>query len=199
MTAAVDAKLYDNVPNRDAILSWYLGLQRRVLTRPELAPLRTILNLDPGRLTDFGYVWDSQLRAMSRVAESLSAELLALVVSAIDGLVREDMGIRSMVPDADAAGLTTEMNREGHVRLPPLVPEIAHAMASHFEGAEVFDDKNFAPCSLTDARQYHRAHFPTSTVVGCPHLLEIANDPATLTLVTRHLGATPTILGLSAW
>ena len=76
MTAAVDANLYDNVPNRDAILSWYLGLQRRVLTQRELAPLRAILDLDPRRLTDFGYMWNGQILAMSRVAESLSAELL---------------------------------------------------------------------------------------------------------------------------
>ena len=109
------------------------------------------------------------------------------------------MGIRSPTTDADVSGLTADMDREGFVRLPPLTQATADDMASHFEGSVVLDDQEFETCSLADARQYHRAHFLTSTVVGCPHLLNIANDPATLALVAHHLGATPTILGMSAW
>ena len=200
MTTVLAAKTDDDVPNREAILSWYLGLQLRVLSDPELAPLRAILDLDPRRLIDLDYMMDSQHLAMCRVAESLSAELLALVVSAIDGLVVEELGIRSPAMEiADVSDLTANLDREGHVRLPSLSPAMADHMARHFEGAELFDDRDFTRCSLADARQYYRAHFLTSTVAGCPHLLHIANDPATLSVVARHLGATPTILGMSAW
>lgn len=38
--------------------------------------------------------------------------------------------------------------------------------------------------------------YPLATIVDCPHLLQIANDPAILGLVSDYLGFTPTIVSL---
>ncbi|WP_051971358.1 phytanoyl-CoA dioxygenase family protein [Massilia sp. 9096] len=38
--------------------------------------------------------------------------------------------------------------------------------------------------------------YPLETIVACPHLLQIANDPAVIGLVSDYLGFTPTIVSL---
>jgi len=38
--------------------------------------------------------------------------------------------------------------------------------------------------------------YPLDTIVDCPHLLQLANDPANIALVSAYLGFTPTIVSL---
>jgi hypothetical protein len=47
--------------------------------------------------------------------------------------------------------------------------------------------------------QTHVAFFSNEIVVRAPHVLEIANDPKVLSIVSGFLGAKPTISNLTAW
>ena len=47
--------------------------------------------------------------------------------------------------------------------------------------------------------QTHVAFFPNETVIRAPHVVQIANDPRVLSIVSGFLGAKPTISYMTAW
>lgn len=43
------------------------------------------------------------------------------------------------------------------------------------------------------------ARYPTATVLGCPHLVDIVTHADIISVIARHLGAIPTIIEYAAW
>ena len=187
--------------NRQAIHAWYLGFIRRVLTDSGLAPLRPLFAADAVTLNDFNALCRHQVKIMDLVARSQNAALVAGIVAAMDAYSREEWGA-ALPEDADPDGTAraaVDLARDGFVRLSPVDDGIVAALRSYFERQDVFDDNRLVPCAMGETGDWYRAHFPTTTVVASPGLVELANDPRLLILAARHLGAVPTILGYAAW
>lgn len=53
--------------------------------------------------------------------------------------------------------------------------------------------------SINDIRSNgsHYASYPRTTILNCPHLLELCNDPLVINLIGSHLGCVPTLSGIN--
>jgi hypothetical protein len=99
---------------------------------------------------------------------------------------------RTRIDAADAIG--ARLADDGCVRLPWVVPEAAVSdMLSHLAVKQVvLRDGSMVAADRVPAGQA-LADFPLATVLNCPHVMELANDPRLLRLAATYLGCTPTI------
>ena len=99
---------------------------------------------------------------------------------------------------------TATLKDRGYLFLDDLIkPDQLQAMRAFFSANECADPYrpelgNFvAPGNAPP--QTHVAFFSNETIIRAPHALEIANNPKVLSIVSRFLGAKPTISLLTAW
>lgn len=104
----------------------------------------------------------------------------------------------------DMSAQSEELKDRGYLFLDNLLsPEQLQAMRTFFSENKCADPYrpelgNFiAPGDAPS--QTHVAFFSNDTVIRAPHVVEIANDPRVLNIVSGFLGAKPTISLLTAW
>ena len=205
MPAATAFQLPAGVSNRDYALLWYLGLQRHILSDSRFAPLIPLFRGDAARMMDFDYVRGMHFSAMRRIARTLNGHILRLTLAAIAEYVEDVLGVPPVAPAPDngfAARLAGELDSTGHVMLPPITARQVADMRAHFADKPVHAGLYAAEGTLAalDAiGDANIANYPASTVLTCPHVTEIASDPLILSVVSRHLGTVPVILGYTAW
>jgi hypothetical protein len=112
---------------------------------------------------------------------------IALCIAAVIRVRR-----RTRIDVADAIG--TRLAEDGCVRLPWVIPETALSdMLSYLAAKQVvLRGGSLVGADRVPAGQA-LADFPLATVLNCPHVMELANDPRLLRLATTYLGCTPTI------
>jgi hypothetical protein len=105
---------------------------------------------------------------------------------------------------ADQAAQTAVLKDRGYLFLDSLItPQQLQAMHAFFSVNECADPyrpvlgKFIAPGDAPP--QTHVAFFSNETVIRAPHVLDIANDPKVLSIVSGFLGAKPTISLITAW
>jgi hypothetical protein len=104
----------------------------------------------------------------------------------------------------DASAQTAMLKDRGYLFLDNLVsPDRLQAMRTFFSENACADPYRpalgefIAPDRAPP--ETHVAFFSNETVIRAPHVLEIANDPRVLSIVSGFLGAKPTISLLTAW
>jgi hypothetical protein len=104
----------------------------------------------------------------------------------------------------DTSQQTAVLKDRGYLFLDNLIsPEQLRAMRAFFSENKCVDPyrpelgKFIAPGNAPP--QTHVAFFPNETVIRAPYVIEIANDPKVLGIVSGFLGAKPTISYLTAW
>ncbi len=200
--AARVLNLPSDLSNRDYALLWYLGLQRRVLGDAGLKALHPLYRSNPAHMTNLDYVRQMHYAAMSRIAHALNGDLLRQMVRAVDSYVRDTLAVPKLRETAAAAPYVAELDRSGHVTLPPIDATRVREMADWFAGQPVrpgLYDAEGPLCPLSEVGEANIANYPAATVLACPHLAAIASDPLIVETVARHLGAPPIIVGYTAW
>ena len=135
---------------------------------------------------------------------TLEPAYVDLTIQAIDEYIRHDLAVPplDMETSPEARRSLEHMKDQGYTYLPPVDADTAAAMLAYFESQPVHPwayVKDGTRCPLDEARKGKFACYPQDRVLACPHFLEIANDPAVLSVVEGYLGTLPTILGFSAW
>jgi len=109
-------------------------------------------------------------------------------------------------PTAAAQATAAELSLNGIVELGSLIdPAAAAEMLAHFRPLPVYpvhaeDQADGPPGDLGTARRdAHYGCYGFGDIVGCPHLLELANDRRLLQIVEAYLGCPPTLYSLNAW
>lgn len=190
------------------MVAWYAGLRDHIVDSPRFVKVHGIFRALPGqanaRVQDFGQIKDLHSKLVARIKCYLDDDPTPLMMQAIDEFVRETLKTPTVATDGSSLVERSAKTLAdlGHVALPPIDPAALSRMRAYL--AEQPVHPNFAAlgperCGLDEARRGKFASYPIGTVVNCPHLLEIANDPATLSIIERHLGTVPNILGCSVW
>jgi hypothetical protein len=103
----------------------------------------------------------------------------------------------------EALRLVSDLERDGVVQLGNYLdaPAVARIRA-HLEGAELRERfpperRGFTLDNVPD--NVHVAEYPTEHILRCPDVLNVANDPRLLSVVSAYLGCKPTISNLSIW
>ena len=188
------------------ISSWYAGLQQQVLTVPQLADLRPFLPATPEQVADMMVGRELHTRAMVAISEETSTSLSTLMIHAIDQFVRQRLQVSAMPKAGEPAVIKAAraLTASDHVSLPEIDPGRVADMRAHFETHDVTvedAEDGTRNISLDEARRGddNLAGYDATSILACPHLFEIANDPRTVAIVERHLGTAPIILGFTAW
>lgn len=163
-----------------------------------------------GGTTAEGSPHDGTGRMLRRVIRAIRP-VVASNPGTMDQIATEVVaGLRDLRPDLDAPvpppGMVERTFAEtGRLKLGvKLSPETLADIRAHFADRPVdYKDVNNesigrGPLATAPADAflgYHDLH----DVVACPHLLDIANDPAVLAIVRHHLGFTPLIDTLIVW
>lgn len=199
-------RIPSGITNWEYALLWFLGFQRHVLGTPQFAPLKPLFRADPERMTEIEYVQNLHYTAMCRIARTLNPDLARLATIAVDSYVRGRLRVPAVgeAPDeTEAEATAAELGQVGHVTLPPIEAGKVTEMRDYLAEQPVRPGA-YVPVGPTmsadDARgDANIANIPADRVVSCPHLAEIAGDPQILSVVARHLGTVPMILGYTAW
>lgn len=185
------------------LTEWYVGLQDHILAEPALAPLRGLFPAPSERMRDLDVCRHLHMNAIRKIRFALDSAWKELIVGAIDGYARGRLGVpvAAEAASADTVPDSEKLGRQGYVRLPPLEATTVSEMRAYYERSpvQVIHEGQRRPVPLAEARSENVAYFPVATNLGCPHLVEIASDPAVLATVGAYLGAPPIILNYSAW
>jgi hypothetical protein len=188
------------------ISSWYAGLQHQVLTTPQLADLRPFLPATPEQVADMMVGRDLHTRAMVAISEETSTSLSTQMINGIDQFVRQDLRVPATPRASEPAVIKAAraITTTGHVTLPGIDPGRVAEMRAHFEANTVAvtdADGATRDISVDEARSgdSNLAGYDAATILACPHLYEIASDPEIVSVVERHLGTAPLVLGFTAW
>ncbi len=190
----------------DELLAWDRGFYSEILTAEHLAPIRHLYDAPPESLKEHKDFFWVHNRAMWSMICNLSQTAIDITINGIDDYVRN----RLKIP---AAGLSeggkvdetaAALSSQGYAALPPVDSNKISAIYDYFETQDCYAGRyNPDPdlYSLEEARQDrpYIAHYPLSTVLGCPHLMAIANHPVLISTVAKFLGTIPTILDYSVW
>ena len=181
--------------NYETVTKWFVDLQALILAAHEFAPLRALFPVEPARLRDHALASRLHERAIQVIATTYNLEVERLMISAIDRLLRRQLGLGSPVDveESQVAAITRALDKVGHAPLRPVDAPAVADMRAYFETQKV------DPGDEEAAKDANIAQYPMPAVVGCPHLAAIASDPTTIAAVARHLGALPTVLGFTAW
>ena len=188
----------------DHITAWYIGLQEHILSQPHLTPLRQVFPAHPAQLTDIYFGRRMHMKAMGWLAVSLDKNAETLAIGAIDEYVRQRLGVPScgLVRNPEVVEAARKLSERGYLAMPSIDEETSAEMRAYFEDEAVYrgnDPIDAELCSKDEARDANFAKYPTKTVLGCPHLIEIATDPMILSVVEQHLGTVPTTLNFVTW
>ncbi len=136
----------------ESVTFWFMGLQEWILANEEFHPLTAVFRLRADELDHIDVCGGMHASAMEMLARMLDDDAVGLLVRAIDGFVKDGLGVPT-VPDDAPDDLAAALAEDGYCALP--------------ERAADPDD-----------------------------LAEIALDPMAVALAARHLGATPTVIGV---
>ncbi len=181
--------------NYETITKWYIELQALILSAPEFAPLRALFPVEAERMCDHALASQLHERAIQVIASTYNFEVERLMISAIDRLLRRQLGLSSPADaeEPQVTAITRALDQVGHAPLRPVDALAVADMRAYFETQRV------DPGNEEAAKDANIAQYPMQAVVGCPHLAAIASDPTTIAAVAHHLGALPTVLGFTAW
>ena len=105
---------------------------------------------------------------------------------------------------ANVSEASTELAAKGWLPLPGLVrPEWVNEIRDYFAPLLARDPyrpdlgRYRAPDKVPP--QTHVSHYDNADIVCAPHLLQIANDPRVLALVSNWVGARPTLAAIRVW
>ena len=195
-TGAVGRKGIDRgMSNYETITEWFMELQALILSAPEFAPLRALFPLEAERMRDHALASRLHERAIQVLATTYNFEIERLMISAIDRLLRCQLGLDSPADaeESQVADITRALDQVGHAPLRPVAAPAVADMRAYFETQRV------DPSDEEATKDANIAQYPMQAVVECPHLAAIASDPTTIAAVAHHLGALPTVLGFTAW
>jgi hypothetical protein len=102
----------------------------------------------------------------------------------------------------DASQVIGLLRKDGIAFLPNLpTQEQINEILQYIEDKEVRNPYKPAQSfpHQTPPADCHTAHFSAKDIIGAPHLLDFANDPAVLRVVSHYLGAHPTISNIALW
>jgi len=133
-------------------------------------------------------------------------EARTVFAAMIGDLRRQSFAAIREAPSEKAAGVAATLESEGVVDFGVLVdaPKAA-AMLAHFRPAPLYaahsiEHSDGVPRAFEDVRRdFHYGCYARGHVLGCPHLIEIANDPHLLQIAETYLGCPPTIYNVNAW
>ena len=190
--------------DHDHILDWFQGLGRHIHESKHLGPLTQIYPRDSDPAPDWNKVYTLYYTPMNLLRTTLDNAYVDLMVQAIDEYIQRDLGVPPWDLEAspEARESLVFMKDQGYTYLPPLDADTVATMSAHFESQPVHPwayAKDDTECTLDEAREGKFACYSQERVLACPHLLDIANDPAVLSVVEGYFGTLPTIQGLSAW
>lgn len=184
---------------------WFVGLQQHILENETFRPLREVLPQPPDAFHDLSLARTAHLNALLKCLQRRSADLIALIVSAIKSYQRQELELPEMpVDDLDRVQrLTGQLEEFGHVALSAVLADKLAAMQDFFSDELLISGKegqSEGRLSIEEARRSENiAYIPIRRILECPHMMEIANDPETLAVVEHYLGAAPMILVPQAW
>lgn len=196
---------FPDTPVYRDIVAWFTGLHHHILATPAFASLRPLFPVAPEDLSNLMLSHNMHHRAMTTIDRALSTADQSLMIAAIDDFLRRRMFLPSVAGDRDfdSDSAAADLTRRGHVPMPPITSRQVTDMRDYFADKPVragMANSGDILDGVDRARpESNFARFPTPIVLGCSHLMDIACDPRIIAAVERHLGALPTIAGISAW
>lgn len=197
--------------------TWYTGLGEYILSAPHLAPLHDMFQFvipqfyssirsKEGSESEEKDASNLQVAylLMIRMKEWFFSPLPSFMHQAIGEYVRQKLRVPSVAadPSPQVVKSAETFSKLGHVALPMISSKKISDMKNYFERMPLYRGQSAnggTPISIEEARTENFASYPIDVIFGCPHLLEIANDPMTLSIVERYLGAVPIVLGYLTW
>jgi hypothetical protein len=180
-------------------VNWYSGLQNYILRNPHFAPLHAILPATPEDLHN--YQKSREIHYHSQMRAFQNAPLRDLMIRAIDEYVRTDLKMPSFpkLGDPKVVEAIQSIDQKGYAYLSAMPADKVQAMKSYFEN-QLVENKDKKLVSVEEASLTENiANYPTTTILRCPHLLEMANDPEILSIVEGYLGTIPTVIVMATW
>jgi hypothetical protein len=146
------------------------------------------------------------MRAVYEQMCCAAPEARALFAQMIGDLRRKAFAAITEAPSEEAARIAAALSTEGVVDLGILVDAARAAeMLAHFRpaplyAAHVLEHADGVARNFDEVRRSaHYGCYAREHVLGCPYLIEIANDPRLLQVAEAYLGCPPTIYNLNAW
>jgi hypothetical protein len=190
----------------DELLAWDRGFYAEILTAQHLAPIRHLYEAPPESLKEHKDFFWLHNRAMWAMVRNLSQKAVDITIEGIDDFVRNRLKVSAagLSEGGNVDSTAHELTAKGYAALPPIDEKKLTAIQAYFETQECYPGRynpNPELYSLEEARkeQPYIAHYPLSTVMGCPNLMAIANHPVLISTVAKFLGTIPTILDYSVW
>ena len=188
------------------ITNWYIGLQRRIMSEPDLAPLRRLFAVPVAAFADLDASRDIHRKVMSAVYRQLADPVLAMMLGGIDGFVRHGLGVSdSGLGDSPANDEAADrLAAVGYVPAASVPAPTTAEMRAYFADQPCYawgqaDESELQGLTELRAGGAQFARYPTATVLGCPHLVDIVTHADIISVIARHLGAIPTIIEYAAW
>jgi hypothetical protein len=98
------------------------------------------------------------------------------------------------IADADRGRVVADLNRDGLAMLPPLASDetIGHMVAYFLDKEVVGRNGQASRLDLLPANT-PAAAYPLATVLGCPNIVSLLNDPPILSIAADYIGCKPTL------
>lgn len=185
------------------ILKWFHGFQAYVESREDLRPFAALIVPSAEDADNAAALRMIHARTAPHTLYSIEAE--TAVLNAIDGYVRDVLGIQNPVREVpqQAQEPLSALRRLGYSMLPDITPDTVTAMRDYFRDRPVYEhasDMTKPPMMLDEAQgRFNLAHFREADILNCPHLMQIATDPIRLGIAQEYLGTVPQIITIAAW
>ncbi|HEX9568860.1 MAG TPA: hypothetical protein VF987_04200 [Rhodospirillales bacterium] len=188
----------------DRIVSWYVGFHKHVSATPRFSQVLKLFPDSVDDLRDINRCRQMHRNAYLAISGHLDEAGRAYFVEAVDDYVRNTLRVPPLdgQQGAGTGAFVSEMKEKGYTTLPPIGRDTVAEMKSYLRPHKVWagDYEPTEPlCELDEARSENVANYPPDTVVACPHLVDLATDPAVLAVVEGYLGTAPIILGIVGW
>jgi hypothetical protein len=190
-----------NIPSHPA--EWMYLLNQYIRGKPTFTALHK-------HFEDVGLDWQDMAaqheKFRSDCVLTYNNNLPNLLLAAIAGFQRDVFGLKTIIPDTlddDFRNQVRFLEDQGYCELSPIAPDLVSEIVSFLEGENLVtgtDPRGLERVPVNAAKHTHNvALYPIDTVLDCPHVLELANNPDILAVVEKYLGATPTLLFPAIW
>lgn len=188
---------------------WYNGLLERMESSSDTSDFKHLYPLKIDNIMDVRAICTQHMNAVNAIFRNLSRPVEEALIKVIDDYNHQDHQVSDKILCSGKVveGRTEELDRLGHTELPKLSGKKVQDMRDYFENAGCYEgpyDPEHKDRELFTADELRRqkgntARYPTRTVIGCPHVIQIATNPIVISILARHLGAMPIILDYSCW
>lgn len=184
------------------IADWFSEFHRFIGNHPDHAGLAQAFPFPPEVFADLKKALEIHKTGWNYSMRSLDSGFEDGIASAIHAFQCEYLGLdlSTLPKDNDAIG---NMNDRGCLQLPDVSEETIADMRNYLSGFLLTRDRLGCPDEALPADELRNesnvGQVPTRHVINCPHLVELANDPGIIGLITEHFGALPTIVDFAAW